>query len=598
VTSRLRIVLLTCVLALACSREAGRLNIILIGVDTLRQDHLGCYGYERATSPNIDELAGRGVLCANAVSQCPWTLPSFASILTSLYPTQHGAGIDMNSMRTSFPTLAGMLAEEGYATGAVINVAVLSPAFGVDRGFAHYDAAAPGVRRIADEVTERALAWIESEKDGPFFLFVHYFDPHLSYSPPAPFDTLFDPGYEGEVGRAFEQETFLRLKDRLYTASDRQTRADWAHIEALYDGEIAFTDKAVGDLLAGIRSKGLEDRTLVVLVSDHGEEFMEHGGYGHGHTLFDEVIRVPLIFSLPGRLPEGVRVARQVRPVDIMPTILDLADVDGEYRPEGVSLVPLLRGEGPPLPSDGAMFPPHLAYSEGLHRGGERKGVTAYPWRYVYHLPTGDEVLFNLAEDPGETHNRVAEDLESLSLLKSVLFTNFLAMSETWYVKFGADGAAHEVDLRITAERGGGIGKIYFHRFLDGDGQVVEMDEAIHIERSGPRLTLNRLRLDTSLTLAFKVETPPGVRVSFDLGMDGEPAIARTFIGESLGTPDKMPFTPTRRRAAATGAAGPAAEPEPPYFLVWFQENRYGVRSEVTLNEDTKRELRALGYIQ
>jgi arylsulfatase A-like enzyme len=583
---------------MACGGDGERVNILLIGIDTLRQDHLGCYGYEREISPYIDELSGRGTLCENALSQCPWTLPSFASVLTSLYPSQHGAGINMNSMRTTFPTLAELLAEAGYRTGAIINVSVLSPEFGVARGFEHYDACPAGVRRTADVVTDLALEWLGGNGDRPFFCFVHYFDPHLSYSPPAPYDTLFDPGYDGPVGKSFDRDKFLEMKDRLYAAKDAQTAADWFHIEALYDGEIAFTDEAVGRLLKGIEERGLYDNTLVILLSDHGEEFLEHGGFGHGHTLYNEVIQIPLIFSLPGVLPKGARVKRQVRLIDVMPTVLELAGILGDYRLEGSSLVSLLKGEGPPRAARGCLFPPSMAYSEGLHRGGERKGLAAYPWKFVHHLPTGDEMLFNLADDPDETKNLIYQEPEPLSPLRSMVFRNLLAMSETWYLTVADDGQARTFDLRIFAEKGDGIGKIYFHRFFDEAGEIVDLEQGLWINELGSELRVKHLEIDGPMTLAFKVETPAGVPVSFDLHIDGRPAIAETYIGESLKQPKEMPFAPRRGRAAVKQATGHEAAPRPPYFIVWYRGNQYGNEAKATLSETTRRELKALGYIQ
>ncbi|MFH1312220.1 MAG: sulfatase [Candidatus Eisenbacteria bacterium] len=594
-----RALLICCLVAFSCGRETTRqLNVVLIGVDTLRPDHLGCYGYGRDTSPNIDRLARSGVLCENPVSQCPWTLPSFASVMTSLYPTQHGAGIHMNSMRTSFPTLAGMLNERGYATGAVVNVSVLSTEFGVDRGFEHYDASAPGVRRVADQVTEDALAWIDSVDDRPFFVFVHYFDPHLSYSPAAPYDTLYDPGYDGEIGNSFERETYLRMRPALFGEENEQTRADWNHIRALYDGEIAFTDEAIGDLLAGLEERGISSNTLVVLLSDHGEEFFEHRGYGHGHTLYREVIDVPLIFSLPARLPAGVRLSRQVRLVDIMPTVLDLLGFDGDTHFEGVSLAPMLTGKGNSDRVEAAIFPVGVAYSEELQRGGERKGVTAYPWKLVYDVSDGEERLYNLQQDPGETENLVRHDPDVLPMLEEMLFRGLLAMSDTWYIEMEGDGTTRIFDLEVTVEKGPGIGKIHLHTFLDCDRRIIDVGDAVHINPVASVLEVKGLEVAGLLTLAFKVEAPMGMPISFDLKIDGMPAAGKTFIGKSLKTPDGMPFSTKASRAAAESGSGPTPRPEGPYFLIWREEARYRGATRAELGEETKRELRALGYIQ
>jgi arylsulfatase A-like enzyme len=592
------LILIACVILCGCGREPERINVLLIGVDTLRPDHLGCYGYGRNTSPNIDRLAGGGVLFEHVVSQCPWTLPSFATVLTSLYPSQHGAGINMGKMRTSFPTLAEILGERGYAAGAIINVSVLRPEFGVDRGFDYYDTTEPGAKRLAPEVTEEALEWIAGNKDGPFFLFVHYFDPHLSYAAPAPYDTLFDSDYRGRIGNTFDQEAYEVLAPVLFDEDDPQMEADWGHIEALYDGEIAYTDEAVGSLLEGLADMGLTQKTLIVFLSDHGEEFFEHKGYGHGHTLYQEVINVPLIFSLPGILPQGVRAARQVRLVDVTPSVLDLLGIDTEAGFEGVSLKSLLTGEGESGERATSLFPPEAAFSEGLRRGGERKGVTAYPWKLVYHVPTGSEMLFNLRDDPAETQNVTDRGYDASSLLEEMLFKSLLSMSDVWYVEMAGGEAQRDFDIRISAGSDEAKGKVYFHRFWDGEGRIFRPAEEIFLDETGWVLRIEGLRPDSTIALAFTVDGPPGMTVEFDLRIDGEPAPERTFLGESFKSPQTMPFSRRKLRAKTKAASGPAGRPDAPYFVVWHSSGGHGPVLSADLGDDLKADLRALGYIQ
>ncbi len=593
-----RCLMAACLLVLACGRDNGPTNVLLIGVDTLRPDHLGCYGYMRNTSPNIDRLAGQGVLLENTISQCPWTLPSFASVLTSLYPTQHGAGINMNRLRSTFPTLADILSDNGYLTCGIVNVSVLSPEFGVDRGFDHYDAPPPAVKRIAGEVTRDALEWIVLHKREPFFMFVHYFDPHLAYSPPAPYDTIFDPDYEGRIGRSFDRDKYLEMKEDLFRNEGEQTAADWDHIRALYDGEIAFTDEAIGDLLQGLEELGLKDKTLIVFLSDHGEEFFEHKGYGHGHTLFKEVIKVPLIFSLPGVLPEGARPSGQARLVDVMPTILDLLDVDVDGRFEGRSLLPWLTGEGPGAAVGGGMFPPEVAYSEGLRRGGERKSLTTHQWKIIYDVADEKELLLNLEQDPGEMNNLAGENQDSQALLESMLFKSMFAMSETWYVEMAGGETSHTFDLSAVVRRRCGIGKIYMYKLLDDRQRIVESHDVASITEQHSALEIRGLRTAKPVVLAFKAEIPVGVPVTFHVSMDGKPVPDRTYLGESLKHPLEMPFARTARRVKAGSSAGPASRPAPPYCLIWHCENEYGAEVPSVLEEDTRKDLRALGYIQ
>jgi membrane-anchored protein YejM (alkaline phosphatase superfamily) len=192
---------------LSCAAARKPPNILLIGIDTLRADHLGCYGYSTATSPSIDRLAGEGVRFESAISSSPWTLPSFATAFTSLYPSQHGAGSLQTRLHTVFPTLALLLLKNGYSTAGIANNSTIGPEFGMDRGFESYDLLPPVRECDASRTTSDALQWLDANKEEQFFLFVHYFDPHLPYAPPAPYDTLFDGGYAGPISSEFETRT-------------------------------------------------------------------------------------------------------------------------------------------------------------------------------------------------------------------------------------------------------------------------------------------------------------------------------------------------------------------------------------------------------
>jgi arylsulfatase A-like enzyme len=600
---RLALLLGIC-LALSCGQTSERkLNLMIIAIDTLRPDHLGCYGYERNTSPNIDGLAAEGVLFEDAVSQSPWTLPSFATILTSLYPTQHGAGFLEpgagaygKRMRTVFPPLAMLLLKQGYTTGAIINAPALAAEFGVDRGFEFYDTTPRWDRRIADGTTADALKWIDLNKDVPFFAFVHYFDPHLDYTPPAPYDTLFDPGYEGRLGKGFERETYIRLERELAREDDPAAAADWNHIRALYDGEIAFTDAAVGDLLKGLDERGLRDNTLIVFLSDHGEEFFEHKGFEHGHTLFDELIKVPLILSLPGRLPENVTVGEQVRLLDVMPTILDIMGISAATHLEGVSLEPFITGQGDVEASKVSLLPAKFAFSESMLYGTEKKSLTAHPWKLVYDIVTEEEMLLNLAVDPGEHHNVLAEETDTRGLMENILFGTLYTISESWFVEISGGGESHTFDLTVTAQQKPFAGNIKLAKILDADGYIVESDRVKFTEISSELLRIEGLELKGTLRLAFKAN-PKRAGLTFDLRIDGEPAAGKTFIGPTLLPASKMPFTEKSTRKALSRGI-PESRPQTPYFLIWHSGNELQPDTPVKLSEDTKQRLRALGYIQ
>ncbi|MFZ1947246.1 MAG: sulfatase, partial [bacterium] len=589
---------LAVLLGLTCGRTERPTNVIVIGIDTLRPDHLGCYGYARSTSPAIDRLAAGGTQFLNTVSQSSWTLPSFASFFTSLYPHQHGVTSSMSKIRDTFPTMATILKEHGYATGALINSGVLSPELGLSRGFDHYDLAGPKPR-LADRTTEQGLEWIDDHKRGPFLLFLHYFDPHETYSPPAPYDTLFDPGYTGRLGRAFVlHDAFPEVIGADYSQLAAATDEDWNHIRALYDGEIAFTDKAVGSLLRGLEERGLSKRTLIVLMGDHGEEFYEHGGIGHGHSMFGEVLRVPLIFSCPGAVPKGRRIAQQVRLIDVMPTVLDLVGVKTNARFEGASLLPLVTGRGQAASTEGALFPPSLAFSEGTLHRTPKASITGFPWKIICELEANRDLFFNTERDPGEHTNLAADRSDAYRSLSELLLKTLFALSDSWYVEMSRGESDHRFDLDIRAAEDNLVGFIHLHRFLDSSDRLVPAGAIEPVEDSGVRLAFEGLTPEGPLTLAFKIHAPPALAVKFDLRIDGKPAPERTFLGEAVTPTRNNPFLIGSGRLGKRAWGQPRTRPTAPYFLVWRAEGRQAAQTAAPLTEDTKRELRALGYIQ
>jgi len=382
---------LALLLAASCAmRGGGPPNIVVIVIDSLRAGNLSCYGYHRTTSPSIDSLASRGTMWTACVSQAPWTLPSFASILTGTTPRSHGAGRRRNQeygIPPAAPYLPDLLREEGYATYGHLNVSFIDEGHGFMRGFQSFRCENAG-DADADEVVDRFTDWADSrEDDGPFFALLHLFDPHQHYAPPAPYDTLFGP--DPEVDRhAWEVDGTGRPLDT----------ENLEHYMALYDGEIAFADAEVGRLLGYLRDRGLDERTLVVVVADHGEEFLEHGGVDHGHTFYQELLHVPLIISGPG-VPRGCTDSSWVGSYDLSPTLLRLAGVSVPQVMEGIDLLTDPE-EIRIIPSSGVIIAPrnlHRPWNCSVLRGGVK----------TYRLKEGGEVedlSTDLARDPMETN--------------------------------------------------------------------------------------------------------------------------------------------------------------------------------------------------
>ena len=331
----------------AAAAPAARPDVILVSIDSLRFDHLGCYAYAKATSPTIDGLASHGVRCETAVSPTSWTLPAHAAMLSGLDDTSHGVVDNGLALPDDVRTLPEVLRAAGYRTAGFFGGPYLDPAYGFAKGFDHYESCmSPEVADSHRDVTgPRTVAAVKAWLDGacstgdesPLFLFVHLWDVHYDYMPPKEYVERFDPGYEGTL----DGSDFLRNP----AVEPRMAPRDFNHLLALYDGEIRFTDENLGRILDDFDRRGRRAKPLVIVTADHGEEFFEHGGKGHQRSLFDEVVRVPWIVCWPGHLDAGRIVRDQVRLVDLMPTVLSLAGVQGGPPTDGRDVAPLLRGE-------------------------------------------------------------------------------------------------------------------------------------------------------------------------------------------------------------------------------------------------------------
>jgi len=399
------------------------INMLLITVDTLRADRWDPDRPARTRGPEIDRLARKGTQFTRAVCQMPTTGPSHASIMTSLYPRTHGVKENGERLSSTFETLAEALQRQGYRTGAIVSSCALDPMLcGLDQGFDRYVRAHfPFSRYLFSErlhgaalygkfVTQRrgdyearadrtnrvVYKWLSGYMDQRFFLWVHYWDPHEDYAPPPPFDTLYDPGYEGDLKGTMKQNREFNEGRMQFSPEDLR------HLSALYDGEVAFLNRHIGQLMEWIRGMDLAEDTLVVLTSDHGESLGEHEYIGHGSVLFDQTLRVPLIFFCPGRVPAGLVEGRPVESIDILPTILDLLGVPAPAGIQGVSLAPLLRGEGLSRPDE--TYAERRRY-EGLEEVFSVRGTR---WKYIVSRP-GGEALYDLVEDPDELRD-VARD--------------------------------------------------------------------------------------------------------------------------------------------------------------------------------------------
>ena len=379
-------------------------NIIVISIDTLRADRLGSYGFAAETSPTLDRLAGLGVRFENAISPSSWTLPAHMSLITSQLVSTHGVVDDEKALRDSAETLAEVLSSRGYRTTGFVSWVYFSPKFGFGQGFDEYTFVPGDARAVVDAVED----WHSTCAREPYFLFVHFFDPHMDFSPPAPYDTLFTRDYAGPV-----DGSYVQIKPQilgLHESIDPIDPVDRQHLDALYQGEIRFVDDEIDRLLAAVDARSPLADSLVVVVSDHGEELGDHGSLeGHGWTLYEEILHVPMIWSFPDAAHQGTVVREPVGLIDVAPTILDFLGIESPVQFQGRSLLPLLRSRelattsSPVIADSGGRF----GIFKRAVRGARFKLIeTRDTGRSEIGLPidAGYE-LYDLESDPGEHHD-------------------------------------------------------------------------------------------------------------------------------------------------------------------------------------------------
>jgi arylsulfatase A-like enzyme len=391
------------------TNHSDRPNVLLIGIETLRADHVSCLGYHRNTTPTFDKLAKEGVLFSKAIATSSWTMPTNMSAFTSLYPSVHKTTTYQERLPEGRNTLAQILKENGYLTAAFVSNATLGHQYGFSKGFDLYDdfsvALDLGVdlfgnndrtgqnarTTLTNEVVSRAaIGWLQKNHTKQFFMFVFYFDPHYDYIPPPPFDTVFDPDYKGSInGRDIAYEP---------RKSTRPPQRDLDHIIALYDGEILYTDGYVSKLLEKFAEYRILDETLIIIFGDHGDEFYEHGSTAHSHSLYTELTHIPLIFNWPRAIPRNKRVSAIVGQVDIMPTVLDYLDIEYDGFMQGSSLRPLIEGQKNNLHD--------VVYSELTTAENKvLSAATTEDYKFILNLSTGSKQLFDLNNDPNEQIN-------------------------------------------------------------------------------------------------------------------------------------------------------------------------------------------------
>jgi arylsulfatase A-like enzyme len=644
-------------------------NIILILVDTLRRDRLTPYGYRLETSPEIESrLAAAGTVVEDAYSQAPWTLPSVVSMMTGRYPGELlGGDLSAYGIPAAVAPIAERLGRAGYETAGFLANPTMHAGAGFERGFRTFYAPPADVewlRRHADDLNRHALPWLAAHQhqDRPFFLYLHYIDPHDPYDNPEVVGNRspFESEYRGPVAGDWVNGVYtgkLVLPD---------PRRDLAHLSALYDSEVHYVDRAIGQLLASLSPEVLA-RTLVVLTADHGEELFDHGGWKHGQALYDEQIHVPLIWRWDGHVPARRRLAGTVRLLDLAPTLADAAGAPPDPGWQGLDLLPALTGK--------ARLAERPAFAEGLSGGPLRAAAVlgrlklmvfnrqepfapanelqAHLWQQDLGRLARVE-LYDLARDPGERHNLAAADGPAAAGASggaaAVQRSGASAAAAGEGATFAAASGAGGGGMSLMAGTGAGNDQAAAGRL-----QLLATVLDRRLDRSLPGLRLlaagipagSRLRLDLVLGRPPRRWVPylltPADRVTLDgthlaielLGGDqlargvtvegvvDDPAsagatgvaAARGELVQSLSaTVDGQPLPPVRLRigagapyagrplplAALRSRQWPGALPADgrPAVEIWLHDAAGGPARRSGHDAETERRLRALGYIQ
>ena len=398
-------------------------NVLIVVIDALRPDHLGCYGYARPTSPSLDALARRGVLFADAVSPSTYTRAAVPSIFTSIHPAAHGVfsqGKQVEVLSDEYATLAETLKARGYRTAAFMPNPSLHRTFNFGQGFDLYDDDFPirkgpphEVYETARKINERALRWLRGDPEKPFFAYLHYRDVHGPYVPPPPYDRMFPSSGAGrQLTKAEYRAQPLDIRH------PRRYRDLGSYINQ-YDGGIRYTDDRIEELLDTLKKEGFLDDTVLFITADHGESFLEHGKWTHGTDVYEEQTRVPLLLVLPEDRHAGRRIEAPVQTVDIYPTVLSLLGAEIPAELQGRSLFDAIEGKADPhRPVFSEARVPRNKRPAGW---GQMVAVRADGWKLIYNRTKRRAELYHLAVDPAEKNDLIAREPDQARKLVRLL---------------------------------------------------------------------------------------------------------------------------------------------------------------------------------
>jgi hypothetical protein len=553
----------------------------------VRPDHLSCYGYHRETSPRLDDLAARGALFEDAVTQAPWTLPSLATVLSSTFPSQHGArrntgsqavyaGLEYNFIET--------LMEDGYKTSLFTGGLTL-------------ESKMPSI-----DLSLAAIDWLRDNLKHRCFAVLHHYDTHSPYVASPSCIRKLDPDYTGRFSYLFDGTEVLR-QARVGRLGEvlQLTGEEIEHIAALYDCQIMRADESIGMIADSLEAWGRLDESMIVVFADHGEEFLEHGSIDHGQTVYEEVLRVPLIIFCPSLIDGPVRVSEQVGLVDLGPTILDALGFEPEDHFEGRSLMPLVspRFESPAAHVRPSRLSPDCLVSEAIARRSERKALRCPPWKLIYDPFFGPLELYNIADDPLEENNLI----EANPAIAAALTESLLVMSRYypggWCVAWRSPRTGGKVRGIVKVETG--MIEALAHNFFP---EVDSSTDTLMIsrERKAVRFAATPAgdRWDSMLGDGWQgveIRMPAATRAQVDLSIAGRSRITTTVGpgGETAGLP--ITVGPDRARVDRRHIRELFESDEVECVVYWIDPGTEPTAKQMRQAE-LRKQLKSIGYIE
>ena len=554
----------------AGSEKRPRPNVLLISLDTLRPDHLGCYGYGKGTSPNLDRFAKQALVFTNCRAQAPWTLPSHMSLFTSMLPSTNGVDNVNRVLPPEIPTLAQLLREAGYRTAALVNNGQMRKHWGFARGFdswREFQVDTPSGN--CANITREALAWLDAQKgDAPFFLFLHYYDTHDPYDAPEPYRKKMGTTLTGTQAR----KLCFRHRTPAHPIADKALLTD---LMAAYDAEIAWLDHELGKLLDAV-----PPNTLVLLFADHGEAFAEHGWLLHGATLYEEETHVPLLVRLPEGQGKPAVLRDSVMLMDVTPTILGRCGVRAPATFQGSDLAPLWQGKPLPL----RLIP---SETKAVLEGRYALAVVAYPLKAVYSLFDGRIELYRL---PDEQKDITGTDRAAIEALRKPLRA-WMDGEQYWMIH-----AAGRGDFEATIELSVGDFGLFIPVGLDPQRDSFEVLAGGRALRW--QVHPGGLKQPKSL---FLQPALPKASLRVDFKINGSASREMVFLGKDRHHPQALPATvPADLAPVSPFIERPFVTEKAGFYVVRHRSPASRTHPGLVqpLDEQTIKQLRSLGYLQ